>query len=228
LFPEIDTLPHADTLYRLLRDIDLAHLEQAHVDLVKRLIRGKRFRRDLINHCYPIAIDGSQKLAGDTLWAEELLQRTVGKEETRHTQYFVYVLEASLAFHNGLVIPLLSEFLEHAPGDSEAQKQDGELRAFGRLSDRLKTLFPRLPILRLLDGLYANGPVMQRCHANHWQFMIVLKDQSLCPRSGRSSTPCRPCNRRACSAAGENADSTSPGSTTSTMPSVRTGVGISS
>jgi hypothetical protein len=85
LFPEIDCLPHADTLFRLLRDIDLAHLEQAHVDLVKRLIRGKSFRRYLINHCYPIAIDGSQKLAGDTLWAEELLQRTVGKEETRHT-----------------------------------------------------------------------------------------------------------------------------------------------
>jgi hypothetical protein len=29
LFPEIDTLPHADTLFRLLRDIDLEHLEQA-------------------------------------------------------------------------------------------------------------------------------------------------------------------------------------------------------
>jgi hypothetical protein len=179
LFPEIDTLPHADTLYRLLRDIDLDHLEQAHVDLVRRLIRGKSFRRYLINQGYPVAIDGSQKLAGDTLWAEQLLQRTVGKEESRHTQYFVYVLEASLAFHNGLVIPLLSEFLEHAPGDSEAKKQDCELHAFGRLSDRIKNFFPRLPILLLLDGLYANGPVMQRCHANHWQFMIVLKDKDL-------------------------------------------------
>ena len=179
LFPEIETLPHADTLFRLLRDIDLDHLEQAHVDLVKRLIRGKSFRRYLINHCYPIAIDGSQKLAGDTLWAEELLQRTVGKEETRHTQYFVYVLEASLVFHSGLVIPLLSEFLEHALGDTEAQKQDCELRGFVRLSDRLKTLFPRLPILLLLDGLYANGPVMQRCRGYHWQFMIVLKDKDL-------------------------------------------------
>jgi hypothetical protein len=179
LFPEIDTLPHADTLFRLLRDIDLEQLEQAHVDLVRRLIRGKNFRRYLINHCYPIAIDGSQKLAGDTLWTEELLQRTVGKEETRHTQYFVYVLEASFAFHNGLVIPLLSEFLEHALGDTEAQKQDCELRGFVRLSDRLKTLFPRLPILLLLDGLYANGPVMRRCLRAHWQFMIVLKDKDL-------------------------------------------------
>jgi hypothetical protein len=42
---------------------------------VRRLIRGKSVRRYLINHCHPIAIDGSQKLAGDTLWAEELLQR---------------------------------------------------------------------------------------------------------------------------------------------------------
>ncbi len=179
LFPEIETLPHADTLYRLLRDIDLAQLEQAHVDLVRRLIRGKSFRRYLINHGYPIAIDGSQKLAGDTLWAEELLQRAVGKEETRHLQYFVYVLEASLVFANGLVIPLLSEFLEHALGDAEAQKQDCELRGFVRLSDRLKSGFPRLPILLLLDGLYANGPVMQRCRGHHWQFMIVLKDQDL-------------------------------------------------
>jgi len=73
LFPEIDTLPHADTLFRLLRDMDLGHLEQAHVDLVKRLIRGKNFRRYLIDRCYPIAIDGSQKPAGDTLWTEELL-----------------------------------------------------------------------------------------------------------------------------------------------------------
>ena len=128
---------------------------------------------------YPIAIDGSQKLAGDTLWAEELLQRTVGKDETRHTQYFVYVLEASLAFHSGLVIPLLSEFLEHALGNTEAQKQDCELRGFARLSERLKTLFPRLPILLLLDGLYANGPVMQCCRDYHWQFMIVLKDKDL-------------------------------------------------
>ena len=88
-------------------------------------------------------------------------------------------MEASLAFPNGLVIPLLSEFLEYAKGDTTADKQDCELRAFTRLSARIKALFPRLPILLLLDGLYANGPVMHRCRQFHWQFMIVLKDQDL-------------------------------------------------
>ncbi len=179
LFPQLATLPHADTLFRLLRDIDVAHIEQAHVELIQRLIRAKKFRRYLINNCYPIAIDGSQKFARDTLWDENLLQRTHGKGEHRHTQYFVYILEASLAFRNGMVIPLLSEFLEYAKGDTDNKKQDCEQRAFHRLSERLKALFPRLPLLLLLDGLYANGPVMQRCRHYNWQFMIVLKDNAL-------------------------------------------------
>jgi len=168
LFPELETLPHADTLFRLLRGIEVETIEQAHIELVGRLIRGKKFRRYLINNCYPIAIDGSQKFTRDTLWDENLLERTQGKATRRHTQYYVYVLEASLAFRNGMVIPLLSEFLEYAQGDVDHNKQDCEQRAFDRLSARLKQLFPRLPILLLLDGLYAN-----------WQFMIVLKDKDL-------------------------------------------------
>ena len=179
LFPELETLPHADTLYRLLRDIDVAHLEEAHHALVERLIRGKKFRRFLVQNAYPVAIDGSQKLGGDILWDAEMLQRTRGQGESAHTQYYVYVLEASLSFANGMVIPLCSEFLEHGLGDSERQKQDCELRAFERLATRLKQRFPRLPILLQLDGLYANGPVMARCRELNWDFMIVLKDGSL-------------------------------------------------
>lgn len=179
LFPQLQSLPHADTLFRLLRDIDVSHIEQAHIEWVARLIRGKTFRRYLIHTCYPVAIDGSQKFARDSLWDAHALQRTRGEDHSRHTQYFVYVLEASLAFRNGLVIPLLSEFLEYDQGDTEHHKQDCEQRAFHRLSLRLKQLFPRLPILLLLDGLYASGPVMARCRELHWQFMIVLKDRDL-------------------------------------------------
>jgi hypothetical protein len=91
----------------------------------------------------------------------------------------VYVLEASLAFHNGMVLPLLSEFLDYTEGDTSSTKQDCELKAFYRLAERLKRLFPRLPILVLEDGLFANGPVMQLCRKNHWDFMIVLQDDSL-------------------------------------------------
>ena len=31
----------------------------------------------------------------------------------------------------------------------------------------------------LLDGRYPNGPVLEICRRNNWQFMIVLQDKSL-------------------------------------------------
>ncbi len=147
--------------------------------MVERLIRGKMFRRFLIQNRYPIAIDGSQQLGGDRLWDAQLLERTHGQGDAAKTQYSVYVLEASLSFQNGMVIPLLSEFLEHAHGDSERNKPDCELRAFHRLAERIKARFPHLAILLLLDGLDANGPVTQRARQYGWDFMIVLKDASL-------------------------------------------------
>ncbi|MCP3866786.1 MAG: hypothetical protein GY703_01560 [Gammaproteobacteria bacterium] len=54
-----------------------------------------------------------------TLWDEHLLQRKIGatvdpdSEQEQECQYYVYVLEASLCFRNGMVIPLISEFLDY-------------------------------------------------------------------------------------------------------------------
>ena len=89
------------------------------------------------------------------------------------------MLEASICLHNGMVIPLMSEFLDFRKGDSDQNKQDCETRAFHRMAERIKKAFPRLPILLLLDGLYAQGPVMERCLNYNWQFMIVHKDGCL-------------------------------------------------
>ena len=165
LFPELESLPHADTLFRLLRDLgsDVEQIEQAQVELLNQLIRKKKFKRYLINNCYPIAIDGSRKITCADLWSDKLLQQRIpgpqGEDEQRY-QYYVYVLEASLCFHNGMVIPLMSQFLDYQQGDTERDKQDCETRAFHRLTKRIKKAFPRLPIRLLLDGLYASAPVM--------------------------------------------------------------------
>ena len=184
LFPDLETLPHADTLFRLLRGMgeDVQEIEQALIDLVQKLIRQKKFKRFLINNCYPIALDGSRKTTFNNLVNDALLQQRIsGSEEQGDAQYryYIYVLEASLCLHNGMVIPLMSEFLDFRAGDSDRNKQDCEMGAFHRLAQRIKQAFPRLPIMLLLDGLYANGPVIERCLSYHWQFMIVLKDGSL-------------------------------------------------
>jgi hypothetical protein len=154
-------------------------IEDAHVELVRQLIRKKKFYRFLIETTHPIAFDGTQKHLRSELLGEQWQERKVGKKDKKETQYFVYVLEANLAFQNGMVIPLLSEFLDYTEGDTSSNKQDCELKAFYRLAKRLKRLFPRLPILMLGDGLFANGPVMELCRRKNWDFMIVLQDKSL-------------------------------------------------
>jgi hypothetical protein len=179
LFPELESIPHHDTLYRLLRDIDVNKIEAAHLDLIRRFIRNKKFCRYLIENCHPIAIDGSQKLVRDSQWCEETLQREIKKGEDTADQHYVYVLEANLAFHNGMTIPLMSEFLTYPDGDVEDAKQDCEQKAFHRLADRLKGEFSHLPIIALLDGLYPNGPILAHLRKLNWDFMIVLKDGSL-------------------------------------------------
>ena len=54
LFPELESLPHGDTINRLLERIDVKELEQAHLDLLRRFIGNKKFRRFLVDKCYSI------------------------------------------------------------------------------------------------------------------------------------------------------------------------------
>ncbi len=71
------------------------------------------------------------------------------------------------------------------------QAVSGQLAVLRRELPRLLERLGKIPDLRnphrcrhrltvlLLDGLYANGPVMRRCRQLNWQFMIVLKDKDL-------------------------------------------------
>lgn len=62
----------------------------------------------------------------------------------------------------------------------EEWKQDCELKAFYRLTKPAETgVFRNCRSPLLMDGLYANGPVMEVCRKNKWEFMIVLKDKTL-------------------------------------------------
>ena len=183
VFPELEEMPHQDTLCRLLEAMDVEKIETAYIELLKQVISKKKFRKLLQEKRYLVAVDGTQKYVMDECWDERYLRRRIKGEDGEY-YYYAFVLEAVLVFANGMVIPLLSEFLENSPEleaieDEEKWKQDCELKAFYRLSKRLKETFPKLPLTLLLDGLYANGPVIEICRKNKWKFIIVLKDGSL-------------------------------------------------
>ena len=183
VFPELSAMPHQDTLCRLLEKITVDQIEVVYIEMLKSLIRKKKFKDLLYNKRYLVAIDGTQKYVMAHCWDERYLKRKVPNKDGEY-HYYAYVLEAVLIFSNGMVLPLISEFLENngeleAIESAEEWKQDCELKAFYRLAKRLKHIFPKLALTLLLDGLYANGPVISICFKHKWEFMIVLKEKSL-------------------------------------------------
>lgn len=191
LFPEVEDLPHHDTLGRILARIEVEQIQDGLVEMMRTLLQRKKLRRFLINGWLRIAIDGTQKLARDVCISDNYMERTFNKDSDKEqTQYYVYILEATVVLGGTIAMPLMSEFLSYST-DDVGGRQDCELNAFKRLAKRLKEAFPRQRIMVLLDGLYANGPVITLCRNNGWQYMIVLKDGSL-PSAWEEANGLRP------------------------------------
>ena len=178
MFPDFKTMPHADTLSRLLERIKVEEIEESLLRLFEQLVKKKKFRNYLINKRYVIAIDGTQKFMRGEEWSEEPLIRHVGKN--KNEQYYVYVLEAVVILEHGITLPLMSEFLNNAEyREVSSDKQDCERKAFYRFAERIKKRFPKLKISVTMDGLYACGPVIKTCREYGWDYMLVFKEGSM-------------------------------------------------
>jgi hypothetical protein len=182
IFPECESIPHADTLARVLEKINVNEIESTHIELIRQLIRNKKFKQCLISGCLPISIDGTQKLYRDgELHDCRWLHRKVGGQEKKSDQQYVYVLEANIVFRNGLTIPLLTEYLktDYNVLSNPKGKQDCELVAFKRLAARLKEYFPRLKMILFADGLFATQSVLEILHNHHWEYVIQFSKDKL-------------------------------------------------
>jgi len=182
IFPEIETIPHADTLARLLEGTNPHDIEAIHIGLIKELIKNKKFKNVLIHGCLPVTIDGTQKLYRDGLLQDgQWCERKVGKSKAEDVQQYIYVLEANITLKNGLTIPLMTEYLyrEHNELLQPTGKQDSETTALERMIPRLKKYFPRQKMIFFLDGMYATQPVMGMLHANCFEYLIKFPKEKL-------------------------------------------------
>jgi len=84
-----------------------------------------------------------------------------------------HVLEAKLLVGD-MVLSIGSEFIENKSED--VTKQDCELKAFYRLVDRIKQIYPKLPICILGDSIYAAEPVFKICDDYKWKYLIRFKE----------------------------------------------------
>lgn len=170
-------LPHMDTVNDFLRLLSAEELEHFKAALVSSLIEQKVLHRfKLLGKYFMIAIDASGTNSYDQNNKEK--DRVYKTSKNGKTTYHTFVLEAKLVTHSGLSISVASEWISNE-AERNFNKQDCESKAFVRIAAKLKKYFPRLPVCILADGLYPNDTFMQTCADNGWQYITVLKDDSL-------------------------------------------------
>ena len=168
-------LPHMDTVEGVFRIISPEELEKFKVKLVQELLEKRSLHKwRFKNKYFIVAIDGTGVTSHNKRHCDTCLTKTY---ESGKKGYFHNVLEAKLVLPNGFSISLATEWIENN-GDDYI-KQDCELKAFKRLSLKLKKSFPRLSICIVGDGLYPNNTVFNICKENKWEYIITLKDGNL-------------------------------------------------
>ena len=168
-------LPHMDTADNVMRRINPDELEQLKTDLIRILLEKKTLHKfRLFKKCFVIAVDGTGVMKFSKRHCEQCLTKTSKKGKVT---YFHHVLEAKLICPNGFAISIATEWIENPEGDFD--KQDCEMKAFPRLAEKIKKMFPRLPICITADGLYPNQTFFSICKLNHWSFIVTFKDGNL-------------------------------------------------
>jgi hypothetical protein len=176
--PFPDSVPHGDTPNYLLKGVAPREIHVLRRLIIRSLIRKRAlegFR--LLGRCCPVAMDGT----GQLVFNEKHCERCIHKTHDGQTVYYHPVVEAKPALENGLALSVGTAFMENvAPAAKKAAtKQDCELKGFYRLAKELKADFPLLDICLLLNGLFANGPVIRLCKRNRWAYIIAFKEGSL-------------------------------------------------
>lgn len=169
-------LPDTDTSNKLLEELDPKHLEVLKRDMVRLLIRKKVFDKFRHNGLYhQVAIDGTGLYSFHYEPYPGCPKKT---SKNGKVTYTVYVLEAKLICSNGFSVSMATEWIRN-PESGDYDKQDCELKAFVRLSAKIKKLYPRMPILLHGDGLYPNNTGFDICKKYEWPFVFTFKDGNL-------------------------------------------------
>lgn len=169
-------LPSSDAIEDLFRLLTNNELEKLKAAIIKELIKGKVFHKfRFLSKKYLISVDGSGVSAYKSNYCEECTSKT---SKNGITTYFHNVLEAKLVTANDMSVSIATEWIRNEAG-KEYDKQDCELKAFIRLAAKIKKMYPRLPLVILADGLYANQTFFKVCQSNGWDFIVTFKEGNL-------------------------------------------------
>lgn len=172
---DLDEIPHYDTINDVFEQVNSEELRRIQKYMVNKLIRSKMFEKyRFMNKYYQIVVDGTHLVTFKERHCKHCLKRVYNRgSEEENIEYYHYVLEAKLVVGD-IVISLDTEFVENEK--EEVSKQDCEIKAFYRMSKRIKKDYPKMKIIISGDALYGKYKVMDICRSNGWEYIIRLKE----------------------------------------------------
>lgn len=176
---EKDVLPHYVTINECLSKLKVEELENVRKKMIYRMIRKKSFDdAKFLGLYWLVIVDATQLFCFKERHCKHCLTKTTKKgTPDEKTTYYHHVLEAKIVLGPDFVVSIATEFIENPA--KNPTKQDCETKAFKRLAESLKKMFPRLPICFMADSLYASDPVFEICKQYKWEFLIRYKDGSI-------------------------------------------------
>ena len=184
---ELDEIPHHDTINDVFEKVEVAEIEKINKILITKMIRNKMLDKFRIRDRYfHIVIDGTGLATSRKKYNENcLVKNKTDKNGNKYQEYSTYVLEAKIVVGN-MVFSIGREFVENKEyiekmnsDKNEKSKQDCEINAFKRLVKKIKSNYPRLPIVISGDALYANTSVLEICKEYGWKYIIRFKEGSI-------------------------------------------------
>lgn len=176
-------LPHKDTLINVISEIKHEELEKIQTNIIRTLIRSKMFDKYRFNGLFHVVIDGTGLYSTRVNLGEQAITKVYNKgEENEYTLYSYYALEAKIVC-GGMTFSLATEFVEnetYTDNDGKTyrkfDKQDCELKAAYRLLEKIKKIFPKLPIIIGGDALYLGRPFLELCDEFKFDYIIRYKE----------------------------------------------------
>ena len=175
---ELEEIPHCDTINDVFEQVRPNEIEKIIKYMITKLIRNKMLERYKIrDKYYHIVVDGTGLATSRKKYNKNcLVKNKTDKNGNEYQEYSTYVLEAKLVVGD-MVFSIGSEFVENE--DESVSKQDCEIKAFKRLSKKIKKEYPRLKIIIGADALYASKSIIDICKENGWKYIIRFKEGAI-------------------------------------------------
>jgi len=158
---EEKTVPSTQLICDWLAKAKLRYLTKLLEQLFLRFVEMKLFAEAMFCGCFVVVLDATKV-------EERRGSRLAGWRRNR------MALEAKVITPWGWAITVAVEPMR--PWRSDAEKQDCELGALGRMAPRLKRLFGRRGVVIMGDALYACKAGMDICRDNGWHYIFVFKE----------------------------------------------------